>query len=156
VSVDQLLAQQLNPPTLVPSLQVGLSSTLSYCDGEPCSLSRSVSWRTPTEPLYKVVDPAELFSRLMGGEVSTPEQRESMASRQSVLTAVRESASAVRSRLSQDDRIKLDEYLDSVREMERRVVAPAQCPSLGTLSLPQSRRTRSAPTPARTTRVGTP
>lgn len=137
VSVDQLLAARLDPPTLVPSLQVGLSTTHSYCDGDPCSLSRSVSWRTPTEPLYKVVDPAELFTRFVGGGDPTPEQLEQILARQSVLDAVKESANAVRSQLSAADRLKLDEYLSSVRDLEQRRAGPAMlCPTPKKPSLP--------------------
>lgn len=124
VSVDQVLVERLNPPTPFRSLQVGLSTTRSYCDGEPCSLSRSVSWRTATEPLFKTVDPAVLLGELTGA-ASNPDVTERLASRQSVLDAVKQSAAAVRTKLSQADRVKLDEYLESVRNLEKRVAVPA-------------------------------
>lgn len=135
VSVDQVLAGRLNSPTPFPSLQVGLSTMQSYCDGESCSLSRSVSWQTPTKPLFKAVDPALLLGQLLG-EAPNPEDRERLASRPSVLDAVKQSAAAVRAKLSQGDQVKLDEYLESIRQLEKRVVAPVfgcQRPALPTL-----------------------
>ncbi len=126
VSVDQVLARAPNLETPFQSLQVGLSTTHSYCDSQPCSLSRSVSWATPTRPLYKTVDPAVLFRQLAAFAAPTPEL---VASRKSVLDAVAESASVVRSKLSQADRLKLDQYLQSVRELERRTLSdpPGAC-----------------------------
>ncbi len=59
ISVDQLIAQHSSMAGLTPlkSMQVGLSTWYSYCDGRPCSFSRSISWESPTKPLYKDVDP---------------------------------------------------------------------------------------------------
>src|SRR4051812_11017267 len=68
ISVDQVLAQHdaFNVKTPLSSLQVGLSTPLSSCDSEPRSNSRSVSWSSPTQPMYKVVDPLQLFNQLVG------------------------------------------------------------------------------------------
>lgn len=137
VSVDQLLAAHLpiGGATALPSLQVGLSTVLSSCDGKACSLSRSVSWRTPVEPLYKLVDPKQVFERLVGVVSPPPDQPGTLkrrAERRSVLDAVLESAAVVQPKLSKLDQEKMEQFLDSVRGVERRV---QQVPELG-LSCP--------------------
>ena len=125
-SVDQMLAasaafQNGRPPS---SLQVGLSSAQSYCDAEPCSLSRSVSWQTPTLPLYKLVDPKKVFDQLVGAASNGPGSEEGLerrAARKSILDAVLESAATVRPKVSAHDKLRMDEFLDSVRRVEQRV-----------------------------------
>jgi hypothetical protein len=131
ISVDQVLAQ--NPSfagtTPLASMQVGLSTPLSYCDGEPCSSSRSVSWSSPTLPMYKVVDPLEVFHQIVGvakqpdptGDAAIEAQKR-LARNKSVLDAVLENAQRTRAKLGVSDQRRMDEFLDSVRGVERRVV----------------------------------
>lgn len=130
LSVDQILAQHpvFAGKTAIPSLQVGLSTVLSYCDGQPCSNSRSVSWSGPTTPMYKQVDPLEVFNKLVG--VITPSDPGSgpdaatlarFARNRSVLDAVLENAARTQRKLGTADRLRLDEFLTSVREVEKRV-----------------------------------
>jgi hypothetical protein len=130
ISVDQVLAQhpQFLSQTPLPSLQVGLSTPLSLCDGEPCSSSRSVSWAGPQSPMYKLVDPLEVFNRIIGvtsaaapsGE-SAVEAEKRRARNKSVLDAVLENAQRTRARLGAADRLRMDEFLEAVRGVERRV-----------------------------------
>ncbi len=151
VSVDQLLAQHatFRGRTALPSLQVGLSTPLASCDGEPCSSSRSVSWASDTQPMYKQVDPLEVFQQLVGvlqgpedGGESASEARKRIVRDQSVLDAVLESARQTRSHLGASDRLRLDEFLTSVRAVEQRVTGvsvgmggraciPISAPSMG-------------------------
>ncbi len=130
LSVDQILAQHalFEGKTAIPSLQVGLSTVLSYCDGQPCSNSRSVSWSGATTPMYKQVDPLEVFNKLVG--VVTPAEPTSgpdaatlarFARNKSVLDAVLENATRTQARLGAADRLRLDEFLTSVRDVEKRV-----------------------------------
>ncbi|HVY25493.1 MAG TPA: DUF1552 domain-containing protein [Polyangiaceae bacterium] len=121
------------------SLQVGLSSTQSSCDGEPCSLSRSVSWRTQTQPTGKLVDPKEVFEQLVGATQSpeTPEQTRQRGIHQSVLDAVGESAQTLRGRLSTYDRLRLDEFMQALRSVEERATAlPSERPLCRPTSTP--------------------
>lgn len=129
VSVDQIMAQH---PAFagqgpVGSLQIGLSTVQSYCDGQDCNLSRSVSWGASTAPLSKEIDPNKLFARMFSGwEPGTDEQAAALlASRKSVLDAVLESAGATRARLSAQDKIRLDGFLDSVRGVELKIESGA-------------------------------
>jgi Protein of unknown function (DUF1552) len=129
ISLDQFMAAHVafSGKTALPSLQVGLSSVQSNCDQGPCSLMRSVSWQNETTPLYKTVDPTLLFQQLTGaaplpsGTVPSDRRDE----RQSVLDAVQETAAVARARLSASDKLRLDEFLSSVRSVEKRVLDPA-------------------------------
>lgn len=128
-SIDQVLARHpaFQGRTSLPSLQVGLSTPLSGCDGEPCSSSRSVSWASSTQPMYKKVDPLEIFEALVGGlhgtddgGVGAAESQKRLARDKSVLDAVLESAQQTRAQLGVSDRLRLDEFLASVRAVEQR------------------------------------
>lgn len=130
ISVDQVLAQHASRRGKTPldSLQLGLSSPLSNCDSEPCSSSRSVSWASSTQPMYKQVDPLEVFNQLVSlAQPADPsgaaalKARKRLARQQSVLDAVQENAERTRQRLGTSDRRRMDEFLDSVRAVERRV-----------------------------------
>jgi len=127
ISVDQVIAASaaFRGLTSLDSLQVGLSTTESICDGKPCSHSRSVSWKTPILPLYKSVNPQEVFDHLMGAGAgnATEEAIKRRANRKSVLDAVKESAGVVRPKLNAHDTLRLDEFLNSVRSVEERIDA---------------------------------
>ena len=127
VSLDQIMAAHavFAGKTALPSMQIGLSTVHSYCDGRSCSISRSVSWQTETTPLYKTVDPLLVFNQLTGvwpgpagGTTSLPRGD----ARKSVLDAVQETAAVARARLSASDKLRMDEFLDSVRSVEKQVV----------------------------------
>jgi hypothetical protein len=131
ISVDQILAQheRFRDQTPLPSLQLGLSTPLGGCDGQPCSSVRSVSWASATQPMYKLVDPLEVFNRLVGAArppdpagTSTIEAQKRLARNKSVLDAVLENARMTRARLGASDQRRMDEFLDSVRAVEQRVV----------------------------------
>lgn len=119
VSVDQVLAKALAGQTRIDSLQLGLSTINSYCDGSQCSNSRSISWAEETKPLYKEIDPPKVFDRLFGSGMPV----ESTRSRRdrSVIDAVLTSSKALEGKLGQSDRQTLDRYLTSLREVEQKV-----------------------------------
>ena len=130
ISVDQVLAQheRFRGKTAIDSLQVGLSTPFSLCDGEPCSSTRSVSWASATQPMYKLVDPLEVFNRIVGGSrqpdpdgTTAVEAQKRAALKKSVLDAVLENARRTRTRLGVKDQRRMDEFLDSVRGVEKRV-----------------------------------
>ncbi len=123
VSIDQLMAAHaaFKGKTRVGSLQVGLTTIDQSCDGKQCSNSRSVSWRTETQPTYKQVDPLEVFNTLTSGlvgDVDDPVVKQRIALKKSVLDAVRENASNTRTLLSSADQMRMDEFLESVRAVE--------------------------------------
>jgi hypothetical protein len=126
-TVDQLIGKTLKGQTPIDTLQIGLSTTTSFCDSQPCSNSRTISWSEKNLPMYKMVDPLELFNKLAmvatpgtpGVDPSLdPAVQKRIALNKSVLDAVIENTTATKTRLGKLDQMRLDNFLDSVREVE--------------------------------------
>ena len=130
ISLDQVMATHaaFKGKTPLASLQVGASTVLSYCDGQPCSNSRSISWSAPTSPMYKEVDPLAVFNKIVGvikpatgmpaPTGPDPEAVKRAARNKSVLDAVLENATRTQAKLGAADKMRLDEFLTSVRSVE--------------------------------------
>jgi hypothetical protein len=129
VSVDQVIAKAMARRTRIPSLQVGLSTLDSSPYGLPPEFSRSISWASPTEPLYKIVSPRRVFDRLVAANPSPGMTDVFAASRRaahkSVLDYVAGHTTSVRATLGRADQLRMDEFLASVRSLEKRVDAGA-------------------------------
>ena len=134
VSVDQAAAAKLGRLTRFPSLELGCerSAQAGNCDsGYSCAYTSNISWRSPTSPLSKEVNPRAVFDRLFGpaemladaGTMYSWSARrvERDRRRKSILDFAAEDAAALRRKLDSSDGRKLDEYLYAVREVERRV-----------------------------------
>jgi hypothetical protein len=128
VSVDQAAAAHIGKLTKLPSLELGIERgrNAGNCDsGYSCAYSSNISWKTPSTPMAKEINPGLAFERLFGsrdGEQRDP-QRDML--RRSILDVVAEDASQLRRRLGKADQRKLDEYFTSVRELEQRLTATA-------------------------------
>jgi hypothetical protein len=125
VTVDQIAAAHLGQDTPLPSLEVsteGRGGNGGACDRSyGCSYSATVSFRTPTTPLPMEADPRKLFERLFG-QGDTPQERQAIAKQySSILDLVTAEAADLRKTLDPQDRARLGDYLESVREIERRV-----------------------------------
>jgi hypothetical protein len=125
VTVDQMAAARLGQDTPLPSLEVateGRGGNGNACDrAYGCSYGNTISFRTPTTPLPMEADPRKLFERLFG-QGDTPEERKAIATQySSILDLVVSEAADLRKTLDAQDRARLGDYLDSVREIERRV-----------------------------------
>jgi hypothetical protein len=150
ISVDQVVANLLaagpTTKTYLPSLQVGLSTHDSYGDGLPFQHSRSMSWKSPTEPLYKQVNPQAVYDQLVAGRPTSsnmttmvdPMAERRRLLRKSSLDYIVESSTALQLRLSTSDKMRLDQFLSSVKTLETQVasvqgsmpgVAIAGCPA---------------------------
>ena len=126
VSADQIAGRALASETQFASLELALESVelLGACDGTyACAYTNTISWRTPTAPLPMENDPRALFERMFGTAASTdPAARLARIRRdRSILDSVSDKAAALRVRLAPGDRVKLTEYLDAVRDVERRI-----------------------------------
>ena len=126
-SVDQVAAQAIGKQTRFASLELGLESSgmVGNCDsGYSCAYSNSISWRSETTPLPPEVNPRAVFERLFGdGENFDPATRAVMARQdKSILDFVRGNVSELQTNLGGADKRKLDEYLYSLREIERRII----------------------------------
>lgn len=125
-SADQVAVDAIGKTTRLPSLEIGLERgrTAGNCDsGYSCAYSSTISWKTPTTPMAKEINPRLVFERLFGNKEGSPEERAKKAKyRRSILDLVAGDAKRLRSRLGQTDQRKLDEYFTSVREIEQRIV----------------------------------
>ena len=126
MSVDQMLAETIGRDAPLPSLELGLQDVrmVGGCDsGYSCAYSNTISWSSPTTPLPYENNPSRVFSRLFGdGDTTDPAVRAVRARQnRSLLDFVRDDAARLRATLGAGDRRKLGDYLDSVREVERRI-----------------------------------
>ncbi len=132
VSVDQIAARALGQETQLASLELAIDSVevLGACDqGYSCAYANTVAWRTPTTPLPMENNPRAVFERLFGATDSTDVQARLARLRQdrSILDFVTEEARGLQGTLGAGDRLKLTQYLDAVRDVERRIrMAEAQ------------------------------
>ena len=124
VTADQIAAQHIGQETALPSLEVSTEEPVGggACDRNyGCSYGATISFRTPTTPLPMEFNPRKLFQRLFG-QGDTPEERKALAVQYaSVLDVISDKAAALEKRVGPADRAMLDDYLESVREIERRV-----------------------------------
>jgi hypothetical protein len=126
-SADQIAAQAIGNRTRVPSLELGLEDTrmVGLCDAKySCAYTSSISWRTPTTPLPPLTNPRHVFERLFGN-IDPNLDRASAARRaryrRSILDGAMEEARGLSAGVGPADRRRLDEYLQSIREVERGV-----------------------------------
>jgi hypothetical protein len=132
VSVDQVAAGRVGDQTRLPSLEIGCEpgAMAGNCDsGYSCVYSSTMSWRSPTQPLPKEVNPKLVFERLFGAGKDSERGRRD-ARRKSVLDFVREDAGDLRNRLGASDQRKLDEYFSSVRDIEERIARTEKLPEI--------------------------
>lgn len=126
VSFDQIVANKIGSQTRFPSLELGMedSRQAGDCDsGYSCAYTNNLAWRSETQPLPPILDPRALFERLFGsGPVLSPEAKARQTKyRRSILDFVSEDTKKLEGDLGPTDRRKLDEYLSSIREVERQL-----------------------------------
>ncbi len=126
ISVDQVVAQELGRHTQLGSLELGLDRTDvgGSCErGWNCSYIHTLSWRTPTTPMPVENNPRAVFERLFGESDSTDaaERRALIQKDRSILDSVTETAARLLTGLGPSDRSKLSEFLDAIRDVERRI-----------------------------------
>ena len=124
VTVDQIAAQAIGGDTPIPSLELGTDMIVQVgsCDnGYACVYQNSLSWASPTAPLPTEADPRVVFERLFG-DGGTPEQRRAeLQTNASILDWVLDDMSKLQQKLGARDRTTVDEYVTTVREVERRI-----------------------------------
>ena len=132
ISVDQFAARHVGKETLLPSLVLGCDpgANAGSCDsGYSCAYSSNISWRDPYTPATKEINPALVFERLFsrGDREEVARQRfERSRYRKSILDFALEDARQLKRQLGPADQRKLDEYLTSIREVERRIEMAAR------------------------------
>jgi len=126
VSMDQLVANKYGEATQLPSLELGLEppSLVGSCDsGYSCAYTDTLSWRDASTPLPVTTNPRDVFEALFGdGDSLDPKARMAQLKRQaSVLDFVADDAKRLSRNVGSADQKKIDEYLQSVRDIERRI-----------------------------------
>lgn len=125
ISVDQLIARELGQKTQLASLELGLDSPdLGRCEnGWTCAFLHTLSWRGPTTPMPIEIQPRMVFERLFGDNNNTdPAARQQRLQEQrSLLDSVTAEVGSLVNGLNANDRAKIGEYLEAVRDVERRI-----------------------------------
>ena len=147
VSMDQLLARHYSKETQVASLEVAMDrpNNAGACTGNlSCVYTHTLSWRSPTQPLPMEWNPRAVFETLFGDSGSTDRTARAARLRQhkSLLDAVNGKLADLKHELGVSDRTKLDEYTESVRDVERRI---QRAEEQSDLELPEMRQPQGAP-----------
>jgi hypothetical protein len=126
VSMDQLLARQFAKQTQVASLELAMDAPANAgaCTGNlSCVYTHTLSWRSPTQPLPMEYNPRAVFEKLFGDTGSTERSARAARLRQhkSILDSVTAKLARLKSDLGPQDRTKIDEYAESIRDVERRI-----------------------------------
>ncbi|NUO52455.1 MAG: DUF1552 domain-containing protein [Polyangiaceae bacterium] len=127
ISIDQVIANELNPSTRFKSLQWSAGEP-GPCDvgGASCAYTQSISWAGPSSPLIPTIDPLAAFDRMFASAtdgLKGPAAETRKRSLVSVLDFVDEDAKALQSRLGKNDKERLEEYFTSLRELEKSLTA---------------------------------
>jgi Protein of unknown function (DUF1552) len=142
VTIDQIAASKIGQDTPLPSLELATedySGLVGSCDvGFSCAYMNTISWRTPTTPLPMEINPRLVFDRLFG-DGATPEERlERIEQQRSILDAVTGQVRRLQGGLGAGDRSRVSEYLDTVREIERRIQLAEKQNANSSLAVPDS------------------
>ena len=148
ISADQIAAQELGKQTQFGSLEIGLEepNLAGGCDsGYSCAYTNTISWRTPTTPNPMEISPRAIFERLFGdGETTDPASRlKQMRQERSILDFVRGDVARLEPGLGNRDKSKLGEYLEGIRDIERRIQRAEQ--QSATMKLPLMERPTAIP-----------
>ncbi|WP_317930263.1 DUF1552 domain-containing protein [Halioxenophilus sp. WMMB6] len=140
ISMDQVAANAIGQSTQLASLELGIEppSLLGSCDvGYSCTYTNTLSWRSPTAPMPVTVKPRDAFERLFGDSGLDEQSRQQrLATKASILDFVMADAARLSPRLGANDRRKLEEYMESIRAVEKRIEkASAQSADIDTGNL---------------------
>jgi hypothetical protein len=125
-SIDQLLARELGKETQLGSLEVSMdkAANAGQCTaGLSCAYTQTISWRSPTMPLPMENNPRAVFERLFGdsGSAAPEARRARRLQKQSILDSVNDKLAHLKLAVGAPDRVKIDEYTEAVRDVERRI-----------------------------------
>ena len=123
ITLDQVIAQKLGQTTALPSLEVASETTIQVaaCGGAGCYYASTTSYAGPNTPLPMEYNPRKVFIQLMGEGDTAAERDALLRKNSSILDMVSERAKALSNDLGPEDKQRLSDYLDTVREIERRV-----------------------------------
>src|SRR6188768_2183088 len=124
-SIDQVVAQRIGQDTPFPSIELATEDFTGYvgaCSpGFNCSYLNTISWRTPSTPLPMDINPRVVFERMFDGGASAAQRAARRRDERSMLDSIGEEAGRLNGVLGARDRVRVAEYLDNLREIERRI-----------------------------------
>jgi uncharacterized protein DUF1552 len=125
VTADQIAAQAIGQDTILPSMELATedhSGLIGSCDRDyGCIYMNTLSWRTPTTPLPMEINPRKVFQRMFGEGGSADERKARIQEDRSILDAITREAASLQLQLGPSDRQTMTQYLENVREIERRI-----------------------------------
>jgi hypothetical protein len=141
ITADQIAAEAIGQESSLPSMEIATedhSGLIGSCDRDyGCIYMNTLSWRTPTTPLPMEINPRKVFERMFGQGGSASDRVARIKEDRSILDALIKEASGLQSRLGASDRQTLTQYLDNVREIERRIQRAEKVQSDEALLLPE-------------------
>jgi hypothetical protein len=121
-TIDQVAADKIGQDTPLPSLELSIEDVSLSCGaGLACAYMNTLAWKTPTTPLPMENNPQVVFERLFGDGRNTAERNSRRDQSSSILDSVKDEVAALNKKLPAADRSRLTEYLEDVREIERRI-----------------------------------
>ncbi len=140
VTADQVAAQQIGQDTVLPSMELATedhSGLIGSCDRDyGCIYMNTLSWRTPTTPMPMEINPRKVFERMFGQGGSATERLARIQEDKSILDAITKDAASLQVQLGASDREVMTQYLENVREIERRIQRAEQSQGDEDLQLP--------------------
>ena len=142
ISVDQVAANALKSKTAIGSMQLGIDggSGVGNCDsGYSCAYAHNISWTSPTQALQCLTSPGLVWDQLFAGAdptQTTKEKARQMLYRTSILDYVKDDTTKLESKLGKTDKIKLDQYLTGVAELEGKIQKSAMGPACNPIDKP--------------------
>ena len=125
VTADQIAAQQIGQDTVLPSMELATedhSGLIGSCDRDyGCIYMNTLSWRTPTTPMPMEINPRKVFERMFGQGGSATERLARIKEDKSILDAITKDVASLQVQLGPSDRQMMTQYLENVREIERRI-----------------------------------
>ena len=125
VTADQVAAQAIGQDTVLPSMELATedhSGLIGSCDRDyGCIYMNTLSWRTPTTPMPMEINPRKVFERMFGQGGSAAERMARIQEDRSILDAITKEASSLQVKLGPSDRQTMNQYLENIREIERRI-----------------------------------
>jgi hypothetical protein len=125
VTADQIAAQQIGQDTVLPSMELATedhSGLIGSCDRDyGCIYMNTLSWRTPTTPMPMEINPRKVFERMFGQGGSAAERLARIKEDKSILDAITKDVASLQVQLGPSDRQMMTQYLENVREIERRI-----------------------------------
>jgi len=137
-TIDQIAAQHIGQDTPLPSLELSIEEVALSCgSGYACAYSNTIAWKTPTTPLPMENNPQVVFEKLFGDGSNNADRLARKQQARSLLDSVMDQVASLQRELPPSDRTRLSEYLEDVREIERRIQkAEQQVPA--DLQLPEA------------------